>query len=242
MEELSTFWSHQENNDELKLKIHYTALELEAVRAKANEEMNKNTESVKQLLQLLKLVCHERDEARDQIQKLQNKFLIDQVHQHHQYLLIKPSNANSSIAESYNLSDAYNNGSSPVNSLFDPVTSPEFINMNTNYQMLPNGAFHEMHSTPIMNRDHATLMMENMIIGKALPQKGNLLKTVMEAGPLLQALLATNPLPGWGNSSGSFSQMIGDDGIMSFNFVNSSNCQGRVTSNFSPVEKRQRFR
>ncbi|XP_076916311.1 uncharacterized protein LOC143575962 [Bidens hawaiensis] len=241
MEELTSFWSHQENNDELKLKIHYTALELEAVRAKANEEMIKNTESVKQLLQLLKLVCHERDEARDQIQKLHNKFLIDQAHQHHQYPLIKPSIVNSNIAESYTLPDAYNHGSSPANSLFDPITSPEFININTNYQMLPNG-FHAMHSAPIMNSDHATLMMENMIKGKALPQKGNLLKTVIEAGPLLETLIVTNPLPRWGDSSGSFSEMIGDDGILSFNYVNSSNCQGRVASNFEPVEKRQRFR
>ncbi|KAI3806372.1 hypothetical protein L1987_22273 [Smallanthus sonchifolius] len=293
MEEMASLWSHQESNDELKLKIHYTALELEAVKAKANEEMNKNTESVKQLLHLLKLVCNERDEARDQIQKLLNKitpsinksirdcFAIDQAHRHHQYPLIKPANANSSIAESNSLSDAYNHCSSPVNSLFDPVTSPELSNINTktlivqDYQMLPT-SFHAMHSPP--NMDHASLMMESMIKGKALPQKGNLLKAVIEARPLLQTLFASNPLPSWGKLSppkfvcnggqnqstmmtkqsqqlsempyGSFSQMIGGGGgsILSFNDINSSNCQWRMAascptaSNLGQVEKRQRFR
>ncbi|KAI3760456.1 hypothetical protein L1987_50851 [Smallanthus sonchifolius] len=260
MEEMASLWSHQESNDELHLKIHYTTLELEAVKAKANEEMNKNTESVKQLLHLLKLVCNERDEARDQIQKLLNKFTpsvnksihdcfaIEQNHQHHQYPLIKPANANSSIAESNSLSDAYKHCSSPVNSVFDPVTSHELSNINT-------------------------MMMESMIKGKALPQKGNLLKAVMEAGPLLQTLFASNPLPIWGKLSppkfvcnggpnqstmmtkqwqqqsempyGSFSQMIGGGGgsILSFNDMSSSNCEWRMeASNFGQVEKRQRFR
>lgn len=110
--------------DELKFKIHHTSLELETVKAKANEEMNINTDSLKQLIQLLKLVLHERDEARDQIQKLLIKimpstnntmisdyFMIEQVHQHYQSSLMKPAKPNSSIAESNSLSDAYNHSS-----------------------------------------------------------------------------------------------------------------------------------
>ncbi|KAM0044874.1 hypothetical protein Hdeb2414_s0010g00358311 [Helianthus debilis subsp. tardiflorus] len=231
--------------------------------------MSKNTESVKQLLHLLKLVCHERDEARDQIQKLLNKdmtsinksmirdcFMIDQLHQHHQYpIIIKPA-TNSSIAESNSLSDHAYNHCSPVNSLFDPVTSPELSNINTNnsfvqdYHMLPND-FRAMHSPRIMNNE--TLMLENMIKGKALPQKGNLLKSVVEAGPLLQTLLAKNSLSPryFEMSSGGFSQMIsggGSGSMLSFNDMKSSNYQGRMVgscpmaNNFGPVEKRQRFR
>ncbi|KAL8261808.1 hypothetical protein R6Q59_025857 [Mikania micrantha] len=287
MEEMASSWIHQERNDELKLKIHYTSLELEAVKAKASEEMNRNTESIKQLLHLLKLVCHERDEARNQIQKLLNKimpsvnksmiiqdcFVIDQVHQHHhQYPLMKHAKANSSIAESNSLSDAY------INHFSSSVTYPEFSNNTTvvqDYSMFLSG-FRSTHSLQEMN--HATLMMDSMIKGKALPQKGNLLKTVIEAGPLLQTLIASNPLPNSGNLSqvrlfsnhgqnqtkmmtkqsqklsemsyGSFSQMIdGDGGILSFNDTNSSNFQGWMmatncptASNFVPVEKRQRIR
>lgn len=56
--------------DELKQKLLYTTLELESARVQADEEMKKNEEFMKQLLQLLKLACQERDEARDQVQKL----------------------------------------------------------------------------------------------------------------------------------------------------------------------------
>ncbi|MFS7964937.1 hypothetical protein Hanom_Chr08g00756241 [Helianthus anomalus] len=136
-------------------------------------------------------------------------FMIDQLHQ---YPIIKPA-TNSSIAESNSLSDHAYNHCSPVNSLFDPVTSPELSNINTNnsfvqdYHMLPND-FRAMHCPRIMNNE--TLMLENMIKGKALPQKGNLLKYVVEVGPLLQTLLVRNPSPPryFEMSSGGFSQMI----------------------------------
>ncbi|KAI3684841.1 hypothetical protein L6452_34068 [Arctium lappa] len=149
--------------------------------------MNRNNESVKQLLHLLKLVCNERDEARDQIQNLFIKIMpsmhnttmisdcvaIDQFHQLQQSPLMKPTEANS-------------------NSLFDPVTSPEFSNINNNTSFVLSNGFHGSGSVPII--DHATLMMERMIKGKALPQKGNLLQAVIEAGMLMETLLAAIPL------------------------------------------------
>ncbi|KAI3678383.1 hypothetical protein L6452_37673 [Arctium lappa] len=213
MEEMTSLWSYQESVDELKLKIHYTSQELEAVKARANEEMNRNNESVKQLLHLLKLVCNERDEARDQIQNLSIKIMpsmhntmmisdcvaIDQFHQLQQSPLMKPTKPNSSIAESNSFSDAYNHSSSPVDSLFDPVTSPEFSNINNNTSFMLSNGFHASGSIPII--DHATLMMESMIKGKALPQKGNLLQAVIEAGPLMETLLAAIPDPNWPNLS-----------------------------------------
>ncbi|XP_024981961.1 uncharacterized protein LOC112518487 isoform X2 [Cynara cardunculus var. scolymus] len=175
--------------------------------------MNRNSESVKQLLQLLKFVCHERDQARDQIQKLFIKimppmhntmmisdcFAIDQLHHLHQSPLSKPAKANSSMAESNSFSDAYNHCLSPVDSLFDPVTSPEFSNMNTNTTLVSANGLHASGSVP--KTDHATLMMESMIKGKTLPRKGNLLQAVMEAGPLMETVLAASPVPNWQNMS-----------------------------------------
>ncbi|KAI3667634.1 hypothetical protein L6452_42703 [Arctium lappa] len=216
MEEFASLWSYQENIDELKQKLLYTTLELEAVKAETDEEKKKNMESMKQLLQLLKLACQERDEAKDQLQKLlikimptndqqffnptnpsiPNCFTNDQLQQIHQGNLLMPAKANSSISESNSLSDAYNHNSSPVDSFFDPISSPEFSNINLetpfvhNYH--PNGA----SSSKV---DQATLVMEGMIKGKNLPQKGNLLQAVMEAGPLLQTLLVAGPLPRWRN-------------------------------------------
>lgn len=169
---------------------------------------------------------------------------------HHHYSLIKPTKAISSIAESNSLSDAYNHSStSPVNSLeFSNITNTSFVQ---DYRML-HGGFDAMHSP--LEANHATLMMESMIKGKVLPQKGNLLKAVIEAGSVLQAVYATNPPGGWGKLSlprffgnGTQAQMIGGGNMLSFNDINSSNCQGRMitscpmASYFGPVEKKQRL-
>lgn len=230
------------------------------------------------MLQILKFVCNERDEAREQMQKLLNKitpfvnnpllsdfFMIDQLHQQYQNPLMKASKANSSIAESNSLSDAYNHCSSPVDSLFDPVTSPDLSNIKTNNSLVQDYCHEVMlsngfHAMGIPKIDHSTLM-ESMIKGKMLPQKGNLLQAVMEAGPVLQTLLARCPLPCWQKQSqtlvdmycASFTQMR--DGskqncggnILSFDDVNFSQYQGRMeagfprANNFGLVEKRQRF-
>ncbi|CAI9287961.1 unnamed protein product [Lactuca saligna] len=210
MEEFSSLWSYQENIDELKQKLMYTTLELEAVKAETDEKMKRNTESMKQVLQLLKIAYQERDEAKDQLQKLiikimptndqqifnptnpsiPNCFMNEQI-QHHQGPLMIPAKANSSITESNSLSDAYNHSSSPVDSFFDPIRSPEFSNINV------ETPFVQDYNVPKV--DQATLMMEGMIRGKSLPQKGNLLQTVLEAGPLLQTLLVAGPLPRWRN-------------------------------------------
>ncbi|KAK9069159.1 hypothetical protein SSX86_013275 [Deinandra increscens subsp. villosa] len=209
MEEFASLWSYQENIDELKQKLLYTTLELEAVKAETSEEIKRNTESMKHLLQLLKLACQERDEAKDQLQKLLNKIMpsneqpifnqsipncFDQVQQLHQTHLMIPAKAHSSITESNSLSEAYNHSSSPVDSLFDPISSPEFSNVNME---TPFGQ--DYNQNVVQKVDQATLVMESMIKGKTLPQKGNLLQAVVEAGPLLQTLLLAGPLPRWRN-------------------------------------------
>ncbi|KAD3336406.1 hypothetical protein R6Q59_027130 [Mikania micrantha] len=223
MDEFASLWSHQENIDELKQKLLYTTLELEAVKAETSEEMKRNTESMKQLLQLLKIACQERDEAKDQLQKLLNKIVpsndqqifnptnrsvhtgFDQVQQHHQGPLMMPAKAHSSVTESNSLSEAYNHSSSPVDSLFDPISSPEFSNINVETPFVQdynqNGGFlNNLNcSVNVHKVDQATLVMEGMIKGKTLPQKGSLLQAVIEAGPLLQTLLLAGPLPRWRN-------------------------------------------
>ncbi|KAA8549707.1 hypothetical protein F0562_001275 [Nyssa sinensis] len=73
MEEMASLWNYQESIEDLKQKLLYATLELESIRMEASEEMKKDKEYVKHLLQLLKIACHERDEARDQLQKLLKK-------------------------------------------------------------------------------------------------------------------------------------------------------------------------
>ncbi|GAV57875.1 DUF1635 domain-containing protein, partial [Cephalotus follicularis] len=166
--------------DELNQKLLYTTFELESVKMEATEEMRKHKEDIKHLLNLLKIAYQERDEARDQLQKVLNKFIMPsspaELHPILPYIqpgspaVVMPTKANSSITES----NSHSHGSSPVESLFDAVTSPD-------------------------NIDPATAVIDNLVEGKSLPQKGKLLQAVLDAGPLLQTLLVAGPLPQWRN-------------------------------------------
>ncbi|KAG6631567.1 uncharacterized protein LOC122290813 [Carya illinoinensis] len=224
MEEFGSLWSYQEGMDELKLKLYHTNLELESLQMKAYEEIRKNKEYVKNLLNLLKIANQERDEARDQLQKLLNKLMpsstteLPSVLTHGQPespLVIIPAKANSSITESNSMSETYNHhshGSSPVDSFFDAVSSPDFSNINvvdSGNMVFVNQHLVHNYSSGYVSPGLASLgkvkidpdseVIENLVKGKALPEKGKLLQAVMEAGPLLQTLIVAGPLPRWRN-------------------------------------------
>nr|GLL31018.1 uncharacterized protein LOC109172663 isoform X3 [Ipomoea trifida] len=186
MDEMASFWSYQETMDELKQKLLYSTFELERFKAESSEEMRKSKEYVKQLVELLKVACKERDEARDQLQKLLGTANVGHVHQVDQSVVLLPATkANSGVTESNSLSETYNTqGSSPVESFLDAVSSPELLNNST------------VDSSAM---DQAAMAIEGLAKGKCLPQKGKLLQAVLEAGPLLQTLLVAGPLPRWRN-------------------------------------------
>ncbi|CAN4120036.1 unnamed protein product [Withania somnifera] len=198
MEEMASLWCYQETMDEMRQKLLHTNLELEKLKVQMSEEMMKNKEYVKQLIQLLKVVYQERDEARDQLQKLLNE--LDNP-------LVKSTKANSSITESNSLSETYNyqsHYSSPVGSFFDTVSSPEFSNKNmadsnpvayVNQPLANNNCLTQL--APKV--DKASLVIDSFVKGKPLPQQGKLLQAVLEAGPLLQTLLVSGQLPQWRN-------------------------------------------
>ncbi|KAD2171595.1 hypothetical protein E3N88_41710 [Mikania micrantha] len=209
MEEFPSIWSYQQNTDELKQKLLYTTLELEAVKAETDEELKRNHELMIQLLQSLKIACQERDEAKDQLQKLLNKIMTSNDQQIFKITnplspKMMPVKANSSASESNSLSEAYNHSPSPVDSLYDPNSSPKFSNINDGPPFVQdynqNGRFsNTCGSVNVQKVDQATLVMEGMIKGKTLPQKGSLLQAVIQAGPLLQTLLLAGPIPRWRN-------------------------------------------
>ncbi|KAK0606035.1 hypothetical protein LWI29_033407 [Acer saccharum] len=142
MEELGSMWTYHENIDELKQKLLYTSIELESMKMEANETLKKHKEEVKQLLNLVKIAYQERDEAKDNLQKLINKLMPSSpieiqpiLHNHNNIqnetpplvLMMPTKPANSSITESNSLS----HGSSPVDSFFDAVSSSQdFSNIN----------------------------------------------------------------------------------------------------------------
>ncbi|KAF8402842.1 hypothetical protein HHK36_010933 [Tetracentron sinense] len=230
----NSYYSKQ-STDELKQKLHCTTFELESARLEAKEEMRKNKENMKQLVQLLKIAYQERDEARDQLQKLLNKVMPSspteictiipqlQPNSHPE----KPTKANSSITESSDsVSETYNHhsyGSSPVDSFFDAISSPDLSHMNLAYpynMVVPHQPFVQEYNGSIpmgMNSsghgstsqgvissgatkiDQTSAIIDKLAKAKPLPQKGRLLQAVMEAGPLLQTLLVAGPLPRWRN-------------------------------------------
>lgn len=217
MEELGSLWNYQENFDALKLKLQYTTIELESVKMEANEQIKKYKEEVKHLLNLLKLAYQERDDARDQLQKLLDKLMPSSPTElqpilpqpQSESLLMVAAKANSSITESNSLS----HGSSPVDSFFDAVTSPDFssINMAESGSMgFVNQPFVQEYngsvsvstglvSSGVTKDDPAATVIDDLAKGKTLPQKGKLLQAVMEAGPLLQTILVAGSLPQWRN-------------------------------------------
>lgn len=221
MEEFGCLWSYQENIDDVKQKLIYTTLELESIKIEANEENRKNKENMKNLLNLLKTAYQERDEARDQLQNLLNKLMPSSptelpnmsVHVHPESPPVIPAKANSSITESNSLSETYNHqshGSSPVDSLFDAVSSPDFVVDSGNVGGFVNQPLvHDYNNGSTLSTDlaspgkpkidPASEVINNLVQGKPLPQKGKLLQAVMEAGPLLQTLIVAGPLPRWRN-------------------------------------------
>ncbi|XP_019199576.1 PREDICTED: uncharacterized protein LOC109193181 [Ipomoea nil] len=188
MEEIASLWNYEELQaiDELKQRLLCTNLELEQLKVETCEETRKSNEYVKQLIHLVKIAFRERDEARDQLQKL----MMNNVN----YPIIT---ANSCITESNSFSETFNNnnnnnnhhshGSSPAaaESTFLKVgSSPELSNLDYNAAMAAAAA---------------DVKIESLVKGKPLPEKGKFLQAVLEAPPLLQTLVVAAPLPRWRN-------------------------------------------
>ncbi|XP_010521815.1 PREDICTED: uncharacterized protein LOC104800642 [Tarenaya hassleriana] len=270
MEEMGSIWFYQESIDEMRQKLQYTSFELEALKAKADDETRLHNEEVKNLLHLLKLACQERDEAKDQLQRIFKKqSMSSQDTIKHNAVLVMPQNpkANSSITESNSLS----HGSSPVDSFFEPVTSPEFSNFNNATDPAHGFGFGNRPANRNCNSqrpfsyvppstvkiDPVDALIDEMVKGKDLPVKGKLLQTVMQSGPLLQTLMVAGPLPRWRNPpplqqtfrvppiSNSYEVSRGcSSSQMCLKSLSMLNFRGYSVSGLAPeiqVAKRQRF-
>ncbi|KAG4948166.1 hypothetical protein JHK82_041345 [Glycine max] len=188
-----SIFSYHESCDELRQKLLATTLELEIMENVKRELMN-----------LLKMAYQERDEARQELQKLVKKLTPPALFEVPSMMMIHaPTKANSSITESNSTSHV----SSSVDSLLDSVSPPEFSNMN-NINVDSHNLGGYLKQPSVQNNlcvsqkrtcDVGDEVIEYIAKGKVLPQKGNLLKAVMDAGPLLQTLLVAGPLPTWRN-------------------------------------------
>lgn len=159
-------------------------LELEATK-------NMNRELHNQL----KIAYQERDKARDQLQKLTNKFCPIDFHQENPFMF------HSSNSESSTLS--YGSPSS-VDSFFDSAssssmfsnTSMGYLNQNFSYLMVP---IEEQVRDVRRDHDRGSEVIDSIAKERVLPQKGKLLQAVVDAGPLLQTILFEGTLPSWRN-------------------------------------------
>ncbi|XP_010443753.1 PREDICTED: uncharacterized protein LOC104726570 [Camelina sativa] len=171
----SSYWLHQESIDEMRQNLQNTLSELETLRIEVNEKSRTHREEVNQLLNLLKLTQQERDEARQQLS---------------QFLLFKTQqNPNSrSITESNSFSQDVSSSSSPSSSELS-----SFFNIHPQPPLMKN------LEDPTARNRHQIDPLDVLVMGKAFPETGKLLKAVVEAGPLLQSLLVAGPLPKWIN-------------------------------------------
>ncbi|KAL6216139.1 hypothetical protein ACLB2K_009365 [Fragaria x ananassa] len=211
MEDLSFMWTtYEESIDDLKQKILSTNLELESVKSLAIESQQ-NADMIRNLLHV---AYKERDEAKNELQKVLNKINPNPAASVEQFpkgvqpespIFIPPE------AKSNNLFEAcinpHSNHSSLVDSLLDAVSSPDLLNINNSKHMsflnpsLTKELTGATTSIPTGVGLDAKFDYDHYIAkDKSLPKKGKLLQAVMDVGPLLKTLLATTPpLPQWRN-------------------------------------------
>jgi len=181
----------------------------------------------RELMNHLKMAYKERDEAREELQKLFKKLTAPTTLVEIPSSMLIPTPTKSSITESNSPSHV----SSPVDSLLEAVSSQDFSNMIVDSQN--NMVYHLqqplVQSTRVSQRrtcDVGDEVIEHLAKRRTLPQKGMLLKAVVDAGPLLKTLLVAGPLPTWRNPPSSQTietpcLKVQDFGSKNFNTFNS---------------------
>lgn len=189
--------------DELKHRLFYTTCELQSTRTDLKEDMRKNNETIKQLLQLLNETCHERDEAKDQLLKTLDKLIVPSTTQTENFPILNPTitDFDQNLSQTYYKNYICGSNSS-IGSILDPVSSSSTQPFHIQYFNGTNemGFISSGNYTKIDDYDQASSSVtQNLAWRKPLPEKGRLLQAVMEAGPLLHTLLVAGNLPQWKN-------------------------------------------
>ncbi|KAL2344989.1 hypothetical protein Fmac_006274 [Flemingia macrophylla] len=183
----------------------------------ANAKIKKYEETVKHLYKLLKKVCQERDDARDQLHLLTKNFqaptpaetssTTPQVDHARLQYNTKPSlNSTKASDHSGSKSNKVFSDHSCELSLSSLQSNEKHVShtrisepSNLTLPKKPNHVKEDMCASRDNNMvDGASLAIDKLVCGKRLPQKGRLLQTVTEAGPLLHTLLVA-PVPMWRN-------------------------------------------
>ncbi|KAI9124624.1 hypothetical protein K1719_004546 [Acacia pycnantha] len=162
------FCCHQEGLEELKYAILQTKLELEATIVGAKEEITRRECELMEVNDALNKAIKERDETLEQCQKLEQENLHHQPQ--HQIVLQTHHEEDGGLKNQNCLSSSDSEAS-----LSSSISS---------------GLYEYCEDVERKKKKKKKK--------KGLPEKGKLLKAVIEAGPLLQTLLmAGGPLPQW---------------------------------------------
>ncbi|KAK4764536.1 hypothetical protein SAY86_025626 [Trapa natans] len=165
-----TYFGHGKTMEELRTSLLCTTRELLSTKLVAQEELKKRNDQLVLLEGLLNRIIRERDEAREECQKLLH--LQQQQQQKLTLAAAQPPMSGVSGIEDdprRGIESAANNGFSSSDCEESIVSSPVT----------------------------AASELDSVLADKPLPEKGKLLQAVMKAGPLLQTLLLAGPLPEW---------------------------------------------
>lgn len=194
--------------DELKQMIWYNTTEIESEKAKAFEETTKNKENLKHLLRLLKTAYQERDEARHQLQKLLRNITPSPGPSGLYRSLLLPLRANQMTNRTHHTPELSNyylaHRPSASNSLLGANPPRDFLaadaapSSNDPCGVSCTPGFLNSGGANTVSRALEDVI-DDLVMGRALPEKGKFLQAVMEAGPLLQTLQWSGPLPRWRN-------------------------------------------
>ncbi|XP_074303569.1 uncharacterized protein LOC141638017 [Silene latifolia] len=206
MEDFGHAWTFHESVEELKHKLEYVTYELEMTRKITNEEIMKNNENIKKLVQLLRITCMERDEAKSKLKKLQqilafnnnNKPLnVDQI-----IIPTTPFSPDTPLSTSHPSLAKSNSSSFEIEDCGTPSSNSIYFGGAATRGM--------MTCAPLETKvaEEPTLIIEGLAKGRPRPHQGKLLQAVLEAGPLLQTLMVAGSLPQWRNPPGMLSQQV----------------------------------
>ncbi|XP_031481989.1 uncharacterized protein LOC116252079 [Nymphaea colorata] len=180
--------------EELRHALLCTTLELEYTRNTAKEEMEKHEQQAREMLQLLKQACRERDEAKDRCRDLLEKLLLasstNTPGTAEVFTNVDPKRVDSTTSECDSLSRA---SSSTAHSGFGFDLSDDHRRVSPPPPPTPPMA----EPTSTKGKLASTWCDIWPETGARLPEKGKLLQAVVDAGPLLQTLLLAGPLPQW---------------------------------------------
>lgn len=183
---LFTWW---QGNEDLKCSVWYT-LELETAIVSAKEEIARREFELICLKDVLCRTIKEKDEAQTKCQKLMlENLLLQQQLQKQQQLQQRQQHTQeaAAIRSAISSSEDESKTTEPQKHFSSHTDSNKDISASSFTDPKPQ-------PPPPIPLPKAPL---NLAAERPLPEKGKLLKAVMEAGPLLQTLLLAGPLPQW---------------------------------------------